>query len=106
MCRHTTNQLLLLPQVSAAREYWGADVVLMDGVTHDMLLGPQASAVSEQLLTWLQQVPMASVRAARDSSTGGGDTAAVPGQATGSGGGGGGAERLSVQYMASSRRQP
>uniref|UniRef100_A0A383VQ48 AB hydrolase-1 domain-containing protein n=1 Tax=Tetradesmus obliquus TaxID=3088 RepID=A0A383VQ48_TETOB len=92
-------------QVSAAREYWGADVVLMDGVTHDMLLGPQASAVSEQLLTWLQQVPMASVRAARDSSTGA-EAAAVPGQATGGGGSGGGAEQLSVQYMASSRRQP
>lgn len=80
-------------------------MVLMDGVTHDMLLGPQASAVSEQLLTWLQQVPMASVRAARDSSTGA-EAAAMPGQATGGGGSGGGAEQLSVQYMASSRRQP
>lgn len=80
-------------------------MVLMDGVTHDMLLGPQASAVSEQLLTWLQQVPMASVRAARDSSTSA-EAAAMPGQATGGGGSGGGAEQLSVQYMASSRRQP
>jgi hypothetical protein len=103
MCCHTVHMyLLLLLQVSAAREYWGADVVLMDGVTHDMLLGPQASAVSEQLLTWLQQVPVASVRAARDSSTGA-EAVALPGQAAE---GGGNAEQLSVQWMASSRQQP
>jgi hypothetical protein len=93
---------VVLLQVSAAREYWGADVVLMDGVTHDMLLGPQASAVSEQLLTWLQEVPLAS-RAARDSSTAA-EVVVLPGQ--GAGGGCGGGEQLSVQFMASSRRQP
>jgi hypothetical protein len=96
----------MLLQVSAAREYWGADVVLMDGVTHDMLLGPQASAVSEQLLSWLQQVPLASVCAARDSSTAA-EAVVLPGQAAGGvGGGGGGGEQLSVQFMVSSRRQP
>jgi hypothetical protein len=93
---------VVLLQVSAAREYWGADVVLMDGVTHDMLLGPQASAVSEQLLTWLQEVPLASVRAARDSSTAA-KVVVLPGKVAGGGGGGG--EQLSVQFMASSRRQ-
>jgi hypothetical protein len=70
----------------------------MDGVTHDMLLGPQATAVSQQLLTWLQEVPLASVRAARDSSTA---AEAVVLR----GGGGSGGEQLSVQFMASSRRQ-
>jgi hypothetical protein len=95
-------RLLLLLQVSAAREYWGADVVLMDGVTHDMLLGPQASAVSQQLLGWLQQLPLASVRAPRDSGTGAEVAAGLPEQAAGGGGGG---EQLSVQWMASSRQQ-
>lgn len=44
-------------QVTAAGEYWGAEVRILQGVTHDVLLGPQAAAVSEDILSWLETLP-------------------------------------------------
>ena len=46
-------------QVSAAAERWGAKVVVLEGVTHDVMLGPQAELVTSHLLSWLDTVPMA-----------------------------------------------
>lgn len=44
-------------QVCAAGDYWGADVRILDGVTHDVLLGPQALGVSEEIVSWLEALP-------------------------------------------------
>lgn len=41
-------------QVAAASSYWGADVIVLPGVTHDVLLGPQAAGVAQHVLSWLQ----------------------------------------------------
>eukprot|EP00775_Hariotina_reticulata_P001700 gene1700-2046_t len=43
-------------QVAAAGNHWGASVVILPGVTHDLLLGPQAPAVAQQVLSWLQHI--------------------------------------------------
>jgi hypothetical protein len=50
----TSSAWLLSMQVAAAHGYWGATVVILPGVTHDLLLGPQAAGVAQQVLSWLQ----------------------------------------------------
>lgn len=50
-------------QVVAAGHYWGADVRVLDGVTHDVLLGPQAADVSREIVSWIEALPANTSRA-------------------------------------------
>jgi hypothetical protein len=43
--------------VQAAKEHWGADVAVLEGVTHDVMLGSQAAGVAAVLAQWLEQLP-------------------------------------------------
>jgi alpha-beta hydrolase superfamily lysophospholipase len=42
-------------QVAAARAHWGADVVVLPGLTHDVMLGPGAERALDALVAWLEQ---------------------------------------------------
>jgi pimeloyl-ACP methyl ester carboxylesterase len=42
-------------QVAAARAHWGADVVVLPGLTHDVMLGPGAERALGALVAWLEQ---------------------------------------------------
>jgi hypothetical protein len=48
-------------QVAAAADRWGAKVVVLEGVTHDVMLGPQGELVASKLLSWLTSVPVAAL---------------------------------------------
>lgn len=99
-----TACFLRVLQVAATADYWGADVVLMEGVTHDVLLGPQAPAVSQQLLAWLQEVPLAGVRPAKDNVSSSSNSSAIAGGSPMSTAPSGG-EQLTVQSFASYQKQ-
>jgi alpha-beta hydrolase superfamily lysophospholipase len=42
-------------QVAAARAHWGADVAVLPGLTHDVMLGPGVDRAFETLVAWLEQ---------------------------------------------------
>ncbi len=46
---------LYLLQVRAAEEHWGAKVVVLDGVHHDVMLGPKWKVAADALASWLHE---------------------------------------------------
>lgn len=43
-------------QVETCKRHWNARVVILPNVTHDAMLGPQATKVAEALHTWLEDL--------------------------------------------------